>query len=133
MQPNGHYINANNFVISSLRIEMHSQKKKRKKKVFSTYKNNEYQRADQTKYLLNHNKDLGNMIRYTRLHRRRKAMKILHIPMKLFTITSAQINWILPQLISSFNNLQNSKIVDSGILSYICNKQLVLHSWHLSH
>lgn len=36
--------------------------------------------------------------------------------MELFTITSAQTNWILPQFICSSNYLQNLKIADSGFL-----------------
>ena len=81
-------------------------------------------------YLLNHINDLGHVIRDTRFHRRRQALKVHHILMKFFTITPAQTNWILPQFICSGNYLHNLKIEDSDILSCICNKQLVpgMHS-----
>ena len=52
-------------------------------------------------------------------------MKICHIHIKFLAVPSAQIYRILPKFICSSNYLQNSKIADSAILSYICGKQLV--------
>ena len=86
----------------------------------------------QTRHLLDHVNDLEHVIWYSRFKRRWQAMKIHHITLKLFTVASAQTDWILPQFICPSNYLQNLKSADSAILSYQCEKTK-RRSWYLAY